>query len=444
MTSQPREYTAASTLAEIVQRQKQGKPRGIYAACTANAYAIRAVLRQAARDGTVALVESTASQVNPAGGYTGLTPARFRHQVLQIAAESGVPPHRVILGGDHIGPHPWRHEDAERALPKASGLAAACVAAGYRKIHLDTTTPCDNDPRQADGTLPLELVSRRAADLCRMAEQTARKTGIAPPFYVIGSDVPTPGGGDMAMGVAPVTDLRNVRDYVAACRRAFEAEGLETAWQRVLALVVQTGADFSPVAVHPYDTDRMQPLVAYIRQTKHLVFEAHSTDYQTPNALARMVTDHVGILKVGPALTYAMRKALFVLADIEKEMLGGRKSIQCSHLPEIMERLMMADPGYWQSYYQGTEKEMAHLRRNAYSDRIRYYWSCPEADTALHRLIANLRLYVPPLSLITERLPGTGQKIRAGHLANDPESIVLDRIAAVTTMYARACQPVLS
>lgn len=442
MTSPSQEQKATSILAAIVQHHKQGKPRGIYAACTANTYAMWAVLRQAARDGTAALVESTASQVNTAGGYTGMTPIRFRHRVLQMAAEIGMPSHRVILGGDHIGPHPWRHENADRALQKASGLAAACVAAGYRKIHLDTTTPCDDDPRQADGALPLELVSRRAAHLCRMAEQTACQTGIAPPWYVIGSDVPTPGGGDMAMGVAPVTLVQNLRDYVTACRQAFDAEGLETAWQRVLALVVQTGAEFSPVAVQPYDRDRVQPLVAYIRQAKHLVFEAHSTDYQTPNALARMVTDHFGILKVGPALTYAMREALFVLADIEKETLGGRKSIQCARLPETMERLMMAEPKYWQAYYQGTEKEMAYLRRNAYSDRIRYYWACPEADSALQRLIANLRLYAPPLSLITDRLPDTGKKIRAGELANDPESIVLDRIAAVTTMYAQACQPV--
>ena len=186
------------------------------------------------------------------------------------------------------------------------------------------------------------------------------------------------------------------------------------------------------------------PWQAYIRQAKRLVFEAHSTDFQTLDALACMVTDHFGILKVGPALTYAMREALFALADIEKETLGRRKSMQCSDLPEIMERLMVADPGFWQSYYQGTQKEMAHLRRHAYSDRIRYYWACPEAAAALQRLIANLRQYPPPLSLIMEHLPDTGRKIRAGVLANDPDRIVLDRIGEVTAMYARACHPAVS
>lgn len=410
MTPQLLGHTAAPILAEVVKRPKQGNQRGIYAACTANAYAIRAVLRQAARDGTLALIESTASQVNPSGGYSGLTPSRFRHQVMQMAAEIGVPADRVVLGGDHIGPHPWRHEDAERALQKATGLTMACVAAGYRKIHLDTATPCGHDPRHADGSLPLDLISHRTAALCQVAERTARKAGFSPPWYVIGSDVPSPGGGNMDTGVAPVSDVHHVHDALTACRRAFAALGLEDAWQRVLAFVVHTGAEFSPVAVQAYDTVRMQPLVAYIQQTQRLVFEAHSTDFQTPNALARMVADHCGILKVGPALTYAMRAALFALADIEKEMLGGRKGMQCSDLPEIMERSMVADPGFWQAYYQGTEEEMAHLRRNAYSDRIRYYWACPAADSALRRLIANLRRYSPPLSLILEHLPEAGKK----------------------------------
>jgi len=432
---------AARILAKVVQSQKKGRPCSVYAACTANAYAIRAVLNQAARDGTAAVIESTASQVNLYGGYTGLTPARFHHQVLQMAAGISLSPDRVILGGDHIGPHPWRHEDAERALMKASQLAEACVAAGYQKIHLDTATPCGNDSRQPDGTLPLEIICSRAADLCRVAERTAHQSGLAPPGYVIGSDVPLPGGADKAKAVAPVTDVRHAQDFVMACRCAFEAAGLEAAWQRVLALVVHTGAEFSPVAVQAYDSERMQPLVAYIRQAKHLVVEAHSTDFQTPHALARMVTDHVGILKVGPYLTYAMREALFALADIEKKSLGGRKSIQCSNLPEIMEHLMVADPGAWQPYYRGTEKEMAHLRRHAYSDRIRYYWACSAAETALGRLFANLRHVPPPLSLISEFLPDAGKKIFAGVLANDPENIMLDRMAVVTAMYARACRP---
>lgn len=444
MTSQGINHKAARILATVVQSQKQGRPRAVYAACTANPYAIRAVLGQAARDGTQALVESTASQVNPDGGYTGFTPARFRHQVLQMAAQMDLPDHKVILGGDHIGPYPWRHEDAAHALQQASQLAAACVAAGYQKIHLDTTTPCANDSRQPDGTLPLDVISSRTADLCRVTEQSAREAGMRPPTYVIGSDVPLPGGVDMTLKAAMVTDVGHVRNFVGACERAFQTAGLEAAWQRVLALVVHTGAEFSPVAVQAYDSERMQPLVTYIRQTNHMVLEAHSTDFQTSDALARMVTDHIGILKVGPSLTYALREALFALAAIEQESLDGRRGIQCSELPATMERLMVSDPGAWQSYYQGSEKELVHLRRNAYSDRIRYYWACPAADAAIRRLIENLKQYSPPLTLIREHLPAIGEKIRDGILANDPEQIILDHIGAVTARYAQACRPVSS
>jgi D-tagatose-1,6-bisphosphate aldolase subunit GatZ/KbaZ len=182
MSSGGFDHTAASILEAVVRRQKQGEPFGIYAACTANAYAIRAVLQQALRDGTVALIESTASQVNLSGGYTGLTPHRFRRQVLQMAMQIGLPSDRIIVGGDHIGPHPWRHASADHALQQASALASACVQAGYRKMHLDTTTPCGNEAWQPDGSLPLELISRRAADLCRVAEQTASQAGLAPPY----------------------------------------------------------------------------------------------------------------------------------------------------------------------------------------------------------------------------------------------------------------------
>ena len=213
----------------VKTRQKQGEPFGIYAACTANAYAIQAVLQQALRDGTVALIESTASQVNLSGGYTGLTPHLFRRQVLQMAMQVGLPSDRIIVGGDHIGPHPWRHASADHALQQASALALACVQAGYRKMHLDTTTPCGNEARQPDGSLPLELISRRTADLCRVAEQTASQAGLAPPYYVIGSDVPPPGG-DMAEKAVPVTDAEQIGETVSACQRGLKRNRPLSCW----------------------------------------------------------------------------------------------------------------------------------------------------------------------------------------------------------------------
>jgi D-tagatose-1,6-bisphosphate aldolase subunit GatZ/KbaZ len=226
-----------------------------------------------------------------------------------------------------------------------------------------------------------------------------------------------------------------------ACRQAFQSAGLTAAWARVCAVVVHTGAAFSPVAVQPYVAKRLQPLVSMIRQEKHLVLEAHSTDFQTEHALTAMVNDHCGVLKVGPALTYALREALFALAKIEKKTLGARKGVRLSHLPATMERLMVGDPGFWQAYYQGSAQEQAHLRQHAFSDRIRYYWARPEAEAARQQLFRNLRRYPPSLDLVRNELPEAGAKIRDGRLANDPEAIVLDRIGRVAGRYARACRP---
>ena len=430
-----RDMPAATVLPEVVRRHKQGRPCALTAACTASPYAVRAVLQQARRDGAPALIESTASQVNLSGGYAGWTPAAFGRRVRQLAEAAGLPGHRLLLGADHLGPYPWRGENAGDALSRAMELAAACVAAGYQKIHLDTSSPCVGDPREPDGSLPLALICGRSAALCRVAEETAHDQRVAPPWYVIGSDVPLPGGQDGQTALAPVSGAVHVRDTVAACRQAFEAAGLEKAWQRVVALVVNTGADFAPQVIHPYDAERMQPLVAYIRQEDRLVFEAHSTDFQTPAALSRMVADQCGILKVGPALTYAMREALFGLAAIEEELLADHKGVTLSHLPETMERLMLADSRYWQAYYRGSAAELKRLRRQAFSDRIRYYWAWPEAKAALQRLLANLRQYPPPAALLGKHLPEA-----AGHPDGtshpwDPEDVVLERIAAVMAVY---------
>lgn len=436
-----RSHDPASALAEVLGHQKKGRPRALYAACTANGFAIQAVFRQARQDGTPALIESTAGQVNLSGGYSGLAPNLFRRQVLQMAAGIGVAHEQVILGGDHIGPHLWHQMPAEQAMQRAAALTAACVAAGYRKIHIDPVTPCGDDPLLAGGSLPLDLVCRRTAELCRVAEQAAEKAKIPPPFYVIGSDVPPPGGEDGADGPPPVTAPGRLRDFLSACRRAFESMELMPAWERVCAVVVHTGAAFSPLSVRPYSSDRLKPLTAFISRDKRRVLEAHSTDFQTEEALAAMVKDHCGILKVGPALTYALREALFALAEMERRILRVRKDVTCSRLPEVMERLMVAEPGFWKTYYQGSEQDQAYLRQHALSDRIRYYWARPEAEAARQQLFANLRRYPPPLDLVRECLPEAGENIRAGRLANNPEAIVLDRIGQVARMYARACRP---
>ena len=64
-------------LKKMVSLQKQGKPVGIYSACTGNRLALEACMKRAVETDTVLLIESTANQVDQYGGYTGMKPVDF-------------------------------------------------------------------------------------------------------------------------------------------------------------------------------------------------------------------------------------------------------------------------------------------------------------------------------------------------------------------------------
>jgi D-tagatose-1,6-bisphosphate aldolase subunit GatZ/KbaZ len=148
------------------------------------------------RDDTSVLIEATCNQVNQFGGYTGMTPRDFVDFVYSIADRVQYPRGRVLLGGDHLGPNPWRTDDADHAMANAADLVSAYAAAGFSKIHLDPSMYLADDP--GDRTRPLvpQIVAERTARLCAAAEEAfACFSGSAPaPVYVIGTEVPVPGG----------------------------------------------------------------------------------------------------------------------------------------------------------------------------------------------------------------------------------------------------------
>lgn len=69
---------------------------------------------------------------------------------------------------------------------------------------------------------------------------------------------------------------------------------------RVIASVVQPGVEFDHHNVIAYAPANAQALSAAIARQPGMVFEAHSTDYQTSTALQALVRDHFAILKVAP------------------------------------------------------------------------------------------------------------------------------------------------
>lgn len=417
-------------LDDIIEAQKRGELRGISSICSAHPWVLKAAMQS---DADHLLVESTCNQVNQFGGYTGMTPADFVVYIHRLARENGYPVENIFLGGDHLGPNVWQAEPEASAMPKAEQLVRDYVAAGYSKIHLDCSMKLAND---ADGPLDVEISARRAARLARVAEETAFKLGRSDRLrYVIGSEVPVPGGAtEHEEGVA-VTAVTAVRQTMEVTRDAFRREGVDAAWERVVAVVVQPGVEFGDDFVLPYDPAAARDLSAFI-ETQPMIYEAHSTDYQTPEALQALVRDHFAILKVGPGLTFAFREAIFSLALMEKELLPGEEQ---SRLIETLDAVMLARPVHWRKYYQGDERELAFKRKYSFSDRIRYYWPEPAVQKALDRLMANLTEHPIPETLLSQFMPDQYHKVRAGVISPTPQALILDKIGEVLAMYDRAC-----
>jgi D-tagatose-1,6-bisphosphate aldolase subunit GatZ/KbaZ len=432
-------FSDPQPLLDLVADQKQSLARGIYSICSANPYVLEAGMLQAAEDGEPLLIEATCNQVNQFGGYSGMLPAGFAAYVAGIAGRMGYSPAQIILGGDHLGPSPWQYEPARSAMLKACRLVHDYVAAGFTKIHLDASMRCaDDDPHKP---LHPRVSVQRAASLCQAAEQAHADLSYgAPPVFVIGTEVPVPGGVNAGETGLLVSDPVETRQVIEMFRTEFEQAGLQDAWQRVIALVVQPGVEFGHTAIHEYDPAQSRALSRMIDSIPAMVFEAHSTDYQSPEALRQLVVDHFAILKVGPGLTFAFREAVFALARMENEWLAGKTNATLSQLIDVVDTAMLRNPRHWEKYYLGTPPETALARKYSLSDRIRYYWPDPAVQQALDRLLYNLEQNPPPLSLISQYLPVQYRHIRQKRIPRQARSMIWDHIRETLRSYALACR----
>ncbi len=422
-------------LKDLRNRHYSGSIGGQVAVCSAHPQVLLAAANQARRDGALLLVEATANQINLSGGYTGMTPADFAAQMKRLAGDSGLAHGQITLGADHLGLHLWRHLPSDDAMVRAEALARAFAAAGYQKLHLDTGMGCVDDP---PGRLPVEIAARRAAALCKAAESAVLNGRAHPPLYVIGTEAPAPGGALEKDGVIAVTDPQSLRAELEHYEKAFRLAGLDRAWERVLAVVVQPGVDFDDHHAAVYRPEAAAELSAFHDQLPDtMTFEIHATDYQPPSALKRMVRDHFILLKIGPCLTSALREALFALAQIEDALPDLEHR---SNLIGVLEKLMQTLPEHWQSYYHGTEEELRYLRRHSLRDRIRYYWPHAQARRACEELMSNLRRPIPH-TLLRQFLPDLADAIAGGTFRPTPQAIVQARIQSALHPYIEACRP---
>jgi D-tagatose 6-phosphate 4-epimerase len=383
-------------LRNLPRQRNVGEHSGIVSICSAHPLVIEAALIEGRINKHAVLIEATCNQVNQDGGYTGMTPAAFRMFVEEIAAKVDFDTAALILGGDHLGPNPWKHLPAAQAMERSRIMITAFAAAGFTKFHLDTSMGCLGEPT----ALPDGTTAERAAFLAQAAER-ALPGGKDSAVYVIGTEVPVPGGALEKLHGLQVTSPAAALKTIRIHREAFSRLGLDDAFSRVVGVVVQPGVEFGNQDVVVYDAQEARALSEVLGEASNIVFEAHSTDYQPQAALSALVTDGFNILKVGPALTFALREAIYGLDEIAVSLgLINREETVAA----TMEGLMLREPENWQKYYHGNETELRIQRHFSYSDRIRYYWAKPEATAAVDRLLRALGKREIPLPLISQFL----------------------------------------
>lgn len=423
-------------LLTMVEKRKNGIHCGVPSFCCANKIVIEAILEQAKRFDDVVLIEGTANQVNQFGGYTGMTPKTFKEFVFSIADKIKFDHNKIILGGDHMGPLPWSDLNAKEAMENAKNLVSQCVLAGYKKIHLDTSMLLGDDPRNEK--LSNEVIAERGVELYKACEDAYKilyqndKTAIKPVF-VIGSEVPVPGGVFSTEDKMIITSVTDFEDTLLAYKKKFIENGLNHAWKDIIALVVQPGVEFGVDKIVDYDRIKAYKLCQALKHYPDIVFEGHSTDFQSPKKLREMVEDGIAIIKVGPALTLAVREGLTALDIIEKQLI--KSDSEQAHFVEVLDNIMEKNPKQWRSYYTGESMDVKLERLYSFSDRCRYYLSYPEVEAAIEKLFNNLDSLEIPLSMIHQYMPLQYKKIKEGKLRPKAKELVKAAVVNIVEDY---------
>ena len=424
-------------LKEMIKKRQKGIMDGICACCSANEYVIAAAFNRAKKTSRYALIEATANQVNQYGGYTGMRPEDFADFVHAIALDCGFQKEKIILGGDHLGPLVWQRYDEAQAMKKADTLIRQYIMSGFTKIHIDTSMRLNNDDHARP--LPLTVIAKRGAMLAKAAEEAFLDyIKINPmaihPVYVIGSEVPIPGGAVREKNLS-ITSPESFEDTMKHFRDAFLAYGVQNVFDDVIAVVVQPGVEFSNDTVDEYCTEAAKALTEKLKDYRGIVFEGHSTDYQRKEKLREMVNDGIAILKVGPMLTHALREGLFALSLIEKELI---EESQQARFIETLEEVMLENPVHWKAYYGSDQKQNKISRKYGLLDRCRYYLSDERVQAAVKKLRRNLDDEGIPLTLLSQYLPIQYERIRNGIVQNNTKEILIDKIGFAIDNYMYA------
>jgi len=100
---QQRCRNASASLRDVLICNRPSGKGGVYAVCSAHPWVIGAAIQQAIEDDSVLHVESTSSQVNQLGGYTGQTPGQSPILSTQRRGVWGFPENEYAWAGTISG-----------------------------------------------------------------------------------------------------------------------------------------------------------------------------------------------------------------------------------------------------------------------------------------------------------------------------------------------------
>lgn len=345
--------------------------KGIPSFCTANFDVIEIIFKFAKINRFPILLESTSNQVNQDGGYTGLKPKNFKNKIYKIASEYRIKKQKLFLGGDHLGPLPWKRLKENKAMENAKELVKQYINAGFKKIHLDTAILCLNQKKISRE----EVVSR-----CTKLIKNIPKKKLNSIFFVVGTEVPAAGGGDNVKPI--VTKMNNIKkDYLSY--RKFISKFLSRKKQ-TFGLVIDPGIGFQNRTLTKSNFNKINQKKNFSLKN-NFIFEAHSSDYQSLADLKKLCNKNFKFLKVGPELTYFFMRAILLMEKVERNIF-----FKNSNLKEVLLLQMDKNKKYWYKYYSKTKYDTEFLKLHSLLDRARYYWDNKKVRQSKKILFKNI------------------------------------------------------
>lgn len=329
--------------------------KGLPSFCTANFLVLKTLLIFCKKNKLPALIESTSNQVNQFGGYSKNQPKDFIKKMHGFIKSFKINKKSIYFGGDHLGPLPWKNNKSSIALKNSIKLIDLYLKANYQKIHIDTSIQCKDDKFITD-----KIIFARTEYILKNLTNKKKLNKI---FFVFGTEVPFAGGNDkkkfkITKNNKIITDYQNFS-------KLLNSEKLSS---KDFALVIEPGMKFKNNSITKPNFKSFEVNRKFSKKNK-FYYEAHSTDYQDPETLKKLVNNNFKILKVGPELTYNLIKSFLFMQEIEKFFLRRKSNFQ-----KIIIKKMLFNNFYWKDFFKrGSKKKLEKNLLNSFYDRARYY-----------------------------------------------------------------------